>query len=268
MLWPPAGNGGWTVAVRMLDMADSVNKQPLSADAARSGSESAGGSPPDECEVLDPDALADRLVRLAPTLTVEEQQRLAGRLQQSELFASTEAPRWDDQAGAALLAKLRLALDKPLDPARMQRLLPALVEFALSLDEVVWATWEEAAPDSDIRRKESLQQQLAQFVTGDEGVSRADVAEGLGRLRQLVAALLAAIGQVCPQWAAEHGARTSPEEIEKLARAEKPWHEGLAVACWRTYKEVAGSTDPAAIDRDIRQAIAECAAAVIKGRDS
>ena len=248
-------------------MAESVNKKPRSADAARSGSEPAGGSPSDECEVLDPDALTDRLVRLAPTLTVEEKQRLAGRLQRSELFAGIEAPRWGDQATAALLAKLGLALDKQLDPARMQRLLPALVEFALSLDEVIWRTWEEAAPESDIRRKDVLQQQLARFVTGDDGVSRTAVIEDLGRLRQLVAALLAAIGQVCPQWAAEHGARTSPEEIEKLARAEKQWHEGLAVACWRTYKEVAGSTDPAAIDRDIRQAIADCATAVIKGQD-
>ena len=224
-----------------------------------------GQSPTDARELSDPSFLVSRLVELAPKFSAEQKRLLVERLRQAELLPVGTAPQWDSQVNAELLAKLHLALDRQIDSARMLSLLPALLEFALSLDQVVWRTWKDVAPRSDVRRKTGLPQQIARFASGDQKVSSEQVDENLASLRQLIAALIASIGQVGHQWASKHATRTSPEEIEALARMEKQWHEGFAVACWRKYTELAGSMDPASIERDVKQVIADYTISLIKG---
>lgn len=228
----------------------------------------AGRSPTDERELADPSFLVSRLVELAPEFSDEQRRLLVRRLTQADLLPESDGPALDKASAAKLLSKLQLAVDDRIDSRRMLSLVSVLMEFALSLDQVVWRTWQEVAPRADIRRKTQLRQQMGRYVTGDQKVSGKDVAQNLDALRQLVAGMIAAIGQVGQQFASKYASHISPEEIESLVRMEKRWHEGPAAACWRKYKELAGGMDPTSIERDIKQVIADYTASLIKGLGS
>ena len=91
------------------------------------------------------------------------------------------------------------------------------VELTASLDQVVWTTWRTIAPKSQIRRPAGLIKNMARFAAADPDVPRGQVSQELERLRQLVAAVVAAIGNAGRQFAHNYATKFSPTEIEGLA---------------------------------------------------
>ena len=209
-------------------------------------------------------ALAERLAALAPGLPEDQRRAVAGRLRDAGLSAEGRAA-WPEQAAAGLAARLGLEDSQPLDPARSVDALRIAIDCLLGLDQLMWATWRTLAPRSDLRGQGELAGSLTRFLAGDPDVPRGEVAAHVERMRQLTAALVSAVGQAGRQFAERHHERFAPEHVEEWARQDKKALESLAVACWRRYCALAGERDPATIEHEIQQQIAEAAEQLMRG---
>ncbi|HEY4329114.1 MAG TPA: hypothetical protein VGN88_05210, partial [Phycisphaerae bacterium] len=173
---------------------------------------------------------------------------------------------WPAQPAKALRAKLQLTDRDKLDPARILELAGELVAFAASLDQLVWATWKQVAPKSDMKRPIPIQRTCAKFATADPEVSRTQVAADVDRLRQLTAGLISAIAQAGNLFAQRHVGKFSVANIEAYADKMPGMLVGKEVKCWRQFKELATAMDVQTIEKEIQDAIAEYTETLIKGR--
>jgi hypothetical protein len=179
--------------------------------------------------------------------------------------ANSPAPN----AESALAAALQLPPGQTLDPARAAAICAALVDFAASLDTVVWSAWRAVAPASSIRRAETIRASLARAAGGEAGADL-DAARDLELLRQLAAALIAGIGQAGRQFAQRHAERFAPSQIEAAARMSSSRGFADLVAshetrCWRKYTELAASSDAASVERELLGAVAAFAESLLRG---
>jgi hypothetical protein len=219
----------------------------------------------DEVEVSN---LLSRLAQLAPKLS-ETQRRVAGmRLRETGLVDPGATPsEWPAAAAKGLRTKLGLTDKDKIDATRLLELMTELAGFAASLDQLVWATWKQVAPKSELKRSASLQRLCAKFVTGDTAeTSRTQIATDVDRLRQLTAALISAVGQAGTVFAQRHAAKFSLANIETYADKVPGMMLSKEVKCWRQYKELAAAMDVPTIEKEIQDAIAEYTETVLKGR--
>ncbi len=154
-----------------------------------------------------------------------------------------------------------------LDPASVAELAALLVDFASSLDQVVWSTWKVVNPNSSLKRGTPAKVSMARFVAGEPGATREQVRADLEKLRQLAAALTAAAGQAGRVYGQKHVATFAPAEIEKLAKMTggSGVMVGQEVKCWRKYEELAGPMDAEAIEREVVGAMSAYAESLLKG---
>ncbi len=219
----------------------------------------------DERELQDPNFLVARLIDRSAGLGEGERKVLVERLKEAGLARISQGA-WPEEAEAALRQNLRLSKDKGVEPTRTLELVGMLADFALRLDQLVWSSWQRIAPRSNIRRDKALQQTLKAFLVGDQDVPRGQVAGDLEKLRQLIASLVAAVGQAGRQFGSRHLARFSPVEIEALASMEGGgFLVSKEVKCWRKYTELADALNEASIDNEIMETIANYAENLMKG---
>lgn len=224
----------------------------------------ADAGPGPDVDLDDALALAERLASIAPSLSDAERAGVAGRLRDAGLSAEGRQV-WPEQASAALAARLGMAEDDRLDPARSVDALRILTDCTLSLDQLMWTTWKTLAPRSELRGQGELAASMKKFLLGDQDVPRGEITAGVERMRQLTAAVVSAVGQAGQQFADRHHERFSPEHIEEWAKQDKKALESLAVACWRRYRALADEQDPATIEHEIQQQIAESAEKLMRG---
>src|SRR5262249_44971789 len=145
--------------------------------------------------------------------------------------------------------------------ARVLELATVLSEFTMKLHQLVGATWRLVAPTSDVKyRPGSVQNAMGRFVSEDPGMTRAQVSQEVDRLRELVAALIAGVGEVGRKFAGTYNARFAPSEIKVAANAERgPMFVKDEVKYWRKYVELWDTLDEATIEKEIRDAIATVA---------
>jgi len=210
--------------------------------------------------------LISRLQQIAPTLTEEQRKTAIARLRDAGLAEAGSGPEWPAQPAKALRAKLQLTDKDKIDAARLLELTGELVAFANSLDQLVWATWKQVAPKSDMKRPTPVQRTCAKFASGDAETARPQVAADVDRLRQLTAGLISAIAQAGNLFAQRHVGRFSVANIEAYADKMPGMLLGKEVKCWRQYKELATSMDIQTIEKEIQDAIAEYTETLIKGR--
>jgi hypothetical protein len=223
----------------------------------------------DSKELSDYVFLVSRLTQLAPNLTEEQRKTAIARLKDAGLtdaHGSAGGGDWPAQPAKALRAKLQLTDRDKLDPARILELAGELVAFAASLDQLVWATWKQVAPKSDMKRPIPIQRTCAKFATADPEVSRTQVAADVDRLRQLTAGLISAIAQAGNLFAQRHVGKFSVANIEAYADKMPGMLVGKEVKCWRQFKELATAMDVQTIEKEIQDAIAEYTETLIKGR--
>jgi len=219
----------------------------------------------DARELQDPNFLVARLIDRSAELGEGERKVLVERLKEAGL-ARVSQGAWPEEAEATLRQDLRLPNDGNVDPTRTLELVGMLADFALRLDQLVWSSWQRIAPRSNIRRDKALQQTLKAFLMGDQDVPRGQVAGDLEKLRQLIASLVAAVGQAGRQFASRHLAKFSPVEIEALASMEGGgFLVSKEVKCWRKYTELADTLNEASIDSEIMDTIANYAENLMKG---
>jgi hypothetical protein len=231
-----------------------------------SGGVGAGGggaaAPTDIAELSDPGFLVRQLVKAADKMN-EADRRAAGE----RLAAAGIAPAGVGEIPAESVARVKAAVQieasKDVNAGRMLDALAIMAEQVVSLDKLVSTTWSQMAPGSGQRRRQALGLVLAKYLTGSDEVGREQMAQDLGRFRQLTAAMLASIAQAGEQ-AYRQMAKISPDQVEALAKAEKKWNESVEFACWRKYQELAGSVDPATVESEVIRAMATFAEGLMR----
>jgi hypothetical protein len=223
----------------------------------------------DKSELNDPSFLVSRLIALAPNMADGVRHALIEKLRAAGLGAPSTGG-WSEQSAAPLRAKLQFNAQQVLDADRTVELLDLLTDFVANLDQLVWATWRQLAADSRIKRPNPLLRVLRAFMTRDANVPQTVLAQDIGALRQLTAALINAVGQVGYTFAARHTEKLSPALIEDAVKAEGrggiPWIGGGAkAACWEKYLQLSNSLDAAAIEKEINTVIAESVEQLTRG---
>ena len=213
----------------------------------------------------DPVPDGDRAVGIGGGGAVEDRRDADGRGRRRE-GRGRRLVRRDDQPAKVLKTKLQLTDRDTLDAARLLELAAELVGFANSLDQLVWATWKQVAPKSDMKRPTPIQRSCAKFAAGDTEVSRTQIAADVDRLRQLTAGVISAIAQAGNLFAQKHVGKFSVNNIEAYADKMPGMLVGKEVKCWRQYKELATAMDVQTIELEIQNAIAEYTETLIKGR--
>ncbi|HEY8747314.1 MAG TPA: hypothetical protein VIM11_05025, partial [Tepidisphaeraceae bacterium] len=217
---------------------------------------------PTEDQLKDPSFLVSQLISLRNTLSEQQRRTTTEQLQQAG-FLGTGGGGLPPVAMSELAAKLKLAPRDQLDSQRVLELMTQLVDIMCSLDRVIWRTWQTAiAPQSSIRCPSVLEQLMARFVTGSPMVSRQQMIEDTNMLRQLVAALVAAIAQT-GQFAVENLRAMSPEEVRATVGSVT---FNAEARYWRKYVELFESNDVSAVDNAMRKSIADFAEKLIRGR--
>jgi hypothetical protein len=217
----------------------------------------------DQRELKDPSFLVTRLIELAPSMTAEQKLALGEKLRGAG-FVTEGIGGWPAAAAEALANELSPGEKVRLDPVRTLELLAVLVAVSKSLDQLAWNTWKTMAPRSAIRRGTELNREMVRFVAGDPDYSRTQVKQDVERLRQLIAALISAVGKAGGQFAQKHLTRFSPNEIE-MAVGKAGIFGGQDAKCWQRYKELFGATDAASIESELLSSIVNWAEPLIKG---
>jgi hypothetical protein len=155
-----------------------------------------------------------------------------------------------------------------LDAARLLSLAPAVLELAGGLHQFVWMAWRTLAPNSELRPAVvSLQAAITRYAAGDPAVTLDQISRELTRLRQLTAAMVAAIGETGRQFATHHCAKFSPNEIEAIVRMEGGTGilGGAEKKYWKKYKDLFGELGEEAVEGEIRDTIAKHVELLMKG---
>jgi|APSaa5957512622_1039677.scaffolds.fasta_scaffold01583_7 hypothetical protein len=133
-----------------------------------------------------------------------------------------------------------------------------LLEFAGSMERLVWHAWNELSPGDHAPDADELRARAEQLTRSGDPADRDWLVRHLGELRTLTAALLAAIPQSGRLFAQHCAGDLAPEEVETLVRmAGKSWAMGWEAAYWRKYRELAAvKLTEDAIESSIRGYIA------------
>ena len=220
----------------------------------------------DSKDLQDYTFLIARLQKIAPTLTEDQRKIAITRLKEAGLADQGSGPEWPAQPTKVLKTKMQLTDRDNLDASRVLELAAELVGFASSLDQLVWATWKQVAPKSDMKRPTPVQRTCGKFAAGDQEVSRTQVVADVDKLRQLTAGLISAIAQAGNLFAQRHVGKFSVANIEAYADKMPGMLVSKDVKCWRQYKELATQMDVQTIEIEIQNAIAEYTETLIKGR--
>jgi hypothetical protein len=229
-----------------------VGRQPLSPEAA---------------------ALAAKLIEVCARSAASEQPLPEPQAQTAPggaEGASGPVPMFDPSAVRSFCATLELPTAEDPDPNRLLALAETLIEFVLPVYQLTWTTWRTLAPNSAIRRTGNLQRTLTHFIAGEEGSADA-LASELNRLRQMAASLVSALGHVGQQVTAGYLSRFQPGEIEQIVSAESGGgglFKSQAARCWRKYQELAAMLESAALDTEVRRAIATHVEQLMKGTNA
>ena len=234
----------------------------ISAPSASNATQSAA----DAKDLQDYLFLISRLTKLAPTLTEEQRKTAIVRLKEAGLAETATGPEWPAQPAKVLKTKMQLTDRDNIDATKLLELAAELVGFASSLDQLVWATWKQVAPKSDMKRPTPVQRSCGRFTSGDPEISRTQIAADVDKLRQLTAGLISAIAQAGNLFAQRHVGKFSVANIEAYADKMPGMLVGKEVKCWRQYKELAPQMDVQTIEIEIQNAIAEYTETLIRGR--
>jgi hypothetical protein len=244
-----------------------VRLAPPPDASAGAGAGAGTQSQADQKELEDPSFLVTRLCSLAQTLSPDAKQAIVERLRDAGVIPPATGLPWSEQVIQTLRNKLQLGEQRKVDVSRLMDLNLLLIDLAARLHQLVGTAWRTIAPNADVKVPPGrLLSTMGRFVAADPSVSKENVADEVEKMRQLVASLIAAIGDVGRSYARNHVSRFAPSEITALVSQEKRgFMETLETKCWRKYLDMWDSFDEAAIEREIRETVAKFAETVLKG---
>ena len=217
-----------------------------------------------------PSVLVDRLIGLTRVMSPAECESIVAQFAAAGLFpASNGATEISEELKERLQ---KLAPGKRLDQTRALRILDVLIEFAWSLDQLVWEVWKNIAPRSIIRHEsgkhDDFRKTLGPYLTGDSEVSTEEVKQLVNKTRKLVSGLMAAMGTVGEIHSQKFLKRLSPDAIRRQALAEPGVFESIEKKCWRKYTAVFAEMNEAAVEREILDAIKKYTEKLVLGAEA
>jgi hypothetical protein len=217
-----------------------------------------------------PSVLVDRLIGLTRRMSPAECESIVAQFAAAGLLrASNGATEISEELKERLQ---KLAPGKRLDQARALRILDVLIEFAWSLDQLVWEVWKSIAPRSIIRHEsgkhDDFRKTLGPYLTGDSEVSTEEVKQLVNKTRKLVSGLMAAMGTMGEIHIQKFLKRLSPDAIRRQAEAEPGVFESIEKKCWRKYTTIFTEMNEAAVEREILDAIKKYTEKLVLGADA
>ena len=242
------------------------NGQTQPAPPAADKSPDDRADPPD-----DPRQLLAGLVKLVPTLSPRDREYAAAALQQAglQLGGGGAAAGLPDEVEKWFRGVFKFPPNQRVDPARVLALVPAMLELTCGLHQLVWTAWRTLAPNSELRPGlVNMQAAAVRNIANEPGATNEQVSKELTRLRQLTAALVAAVGETGRQFATNHCAKFSPGEIEAVVKMEV--RGGIFGGpsdkdYWKKYTELFGELGEEKVEGEIRETIARHVELLMKG---
>jgi hypothetical protein len=235
------------------------------------GGEEAAPARPKAAETRDPLVMADRLVELSRGLSDAERQQVIARLKAGGLAVSGNAPASAPPAASVasssapasvrgdiameLRKQLGLKAEDPVDSERLTEVAAVLVEFTLKLEPWAVTYWKDIAPDAKNQVYQTLNKDLPRFVSGDGQLTREAIARSAYRLRSLISLLMKGVTEAGRQFARDHLARFSVEEISRAA-GPGTLMTSKDVLCWKQYVRQMEGVDAVAIEKRLKSLIA------------
>jgi hypothetical protein len=216
--------------------------------------------------VITAEELAEELLGRAAELTKESKAQLAERFQAIGLASP---PGRGLDLPPELRGKLGLTPDQPMDEERLNKLLAALLEMVVILDNLIWNLWKTIAPKSIVRRDsgDGFRRTVGHYVAGDREVATLQVTQMLEKTRQLLAGLLSAIGPTGETYARHHLETFAPEKIRAAVEVASSGFLGnVEQKCWRRYVTLASELNGPTIEKQIVDAIVSYAEQIVLGR--
>ena len=257
------------------EVPESRRKVYLEALASRfPQGESSGARPqaaPAAAVEESPEGLVSQLAALARSLPEDQRYALSGQLRNAgfAIEVQVQGSGETDEIPVELQRKLGLDPKQTLDRKRAIRLMAGLIDLVVTMDQVAWNLWRNLAPESRVRRDPGpngdFRKSAALFVVGDPEVNLAQMNDLLGKTRQLIAGVMAALGAAGKIFAAQHLTRFAPGAIEEEANKEPGFFIGPEQKCWRKYKQVFGEINGAMIEQQFADIIVQYAEDLILG---
>ncbi len=222
---------------------------------------------------LTPEELLERMVKIAPLLPRRKLHDFGLQLQQAG-YLELQTTALADAPPEELLKRFPMDPLAQVDLQRLYRLVIALADFVLSLDQLGWNLWKAMSPRSQVRRDTTFNGDLrkagARYLSGDTEVSIGQITQIIDRLRQLVAGLMGSIGPAARSFSQHHLARYGPDAIKDLAAMEGGggMFANADQKNWRKYVQLAKDLNEDAIESEMIECVARYAEGLMRGTNN
>lgn len=231
-----------------------------------------GGEAPAPAE-LTPEELLAQMVKIAPLLPKRKLQEFGLQLQRAG-YLELQTTALADAPPEELLKRFPMDPLAQIDLQRLYRLVIALADFVLSLDQLGWNLWKTMSPRSAVRRDQTFDGDLrkagARYLEGDTEVSIGQITQIIDRLRQLVAGLMGSIGPAARSFSQRHIARFGPDAIKDLAAAEGGggMFSNAEQKNWKKYVQLSKDLSEDSVESEMVECVAHYAEGLIRGTKS
>jgi hypothetical protein len=212
-----------------------------------------------------PDEIITAFLHLAPSLTGPQREEVKQKLAALGLIVPSAQPI-DGEALTDVQAKLKLEAEDKVDAQRLGKLFAIYADAMLTLDQLAWNVWRNAAPKSAIRRDTTqgdLRMVTRKALTGDAAITPAAVHKQLEASRLLVAGLLAGLGPAGKNFSRRYTQSYTPDAIREVVRAEGGGKTDAHF--WKKYAELASQLTETVIEDDVQEAVVKYAEDLIRG---
>jgi len=212
-----------------------------------------------------PEEVVEAFLQLAPKLTGAQREEVKQKLAAAGLIVPS-AKAVEGESLTDLQTKLKLEAEDPVDVQRLGKLFAIYADAMLTLDQLAWNVWRNAAPKSSVRRDNTqgdLRTVTRKALAGDAAITPAVVQKQLEASRLLVAGLLAGLGPAGKNFSRRYTQSFTPDAIREVVRAEGGGKSDAHF--WKKYTELAGQLSETVIEDDVQDAVVKYAEDLIRG---
>jgi hypothetical protein len=206
-----------------------------------------------------PDEIIAAFLQLVPQLTGAQREGVKQKLAALGLVAPAAAPI-EGEALTEVQAKLKLEPEDPIGVQQLGKVFALYVEAMLTLDQLAWNVWRNAAPKSAIRRDTTqgdLRTVTRRALAGDATLPTNQVQKQIEASRLLIAGLLAGLGPAGKNFSRRYQQYYAPDAIREVLRAEGGGKSDAH--CWKKYTELASQLSETVIEDDVQEAVVKYA---------
>ena len=219
-------------------------------------------NPPAAVARQTPDEIIASFLQLVPKLSAEQREKVKPQLAALGLIVPTQQPL-EGEALTEVQAKLKLEPEDAIDAQRLGKLFAVYTEAMLTLDQLAWNVWRNAAPKSPIRRDTTpgdLRTVTRRALMGQAEV--APVQKQIEASRLLIAGLLAGLGPAGKNFARRYQQHYTPDAIREVVRTEGGGKTDAHF--WKKYTDLASQLSETVIEDDVQAAVVKYAEDLIR----